>query len=97
MVPGNLAKAQGFGLLDEGIEDTLYDSQAIRGFIRIDLGRESAPDATKLLNFRRLLEDASHQIHLQCFLVDTKNSSGYAGEILIERVGSRMLAVEVRN
>jgi len=47
----------GFGLLDEGIEDALYDSQAIRGFVGIDLGRESAPDATTLLNFRRLLED----------------------------------------
>jgi len=47
----------GFGLLDEGIEDALYDSQAIRGFVGIDLGCESAPDATTLLNFRRLLED----------------------------------------
>ena len=41
---------------DEGTEDAVYDSQAIRGFIGIDLGRESAPDATTLLRFRRLLE-----------------------------------------
>ena len=48
---------QCFGLSDEGIEDALYDSQAIRGFVGIDLSRESAPDATTLLKFRRLLEE----------------------------------------
>lgn len=46
-----------FGLSDEGIEDALYDSQAIRRFVGIDLARESAPDATTLLRFRRLLEE----------------------------------------
>jgi IS5 family transposase len=46
-----------FGLSDEGIEDALYDSQAIRRFVGIDLSRESAPDATTLLKFRRLLEE----------------------------------------
>ena len=45
---------------DEGIEDALYDSQSIRRFVGIDLSRESAPDATTLLKFRRLLE--SHQL-----------------------------------
>ena len=47
---------QCFGLSDEGIEDALYDSHAIRRFVGIDLGREAAPDATTLLKFRRLLE-----------------------------------------
>ena len=47
---------QCLGLSDEGIEDAIYDSQAIRGFIGIDLAREAAPDATTLLKFRRLLE-----------------------------------------
>jgi len=41
---------------DEGTEDALYDSQAIRGFVGIDLTHEAAPDATTLLKFRRLLE-----------------------------------------
>ena len=50
---------QCFGLSDEGIEDALYDSQAIRRFVGIDLAREAAPDATTLLKFRRLLE--THQ------------------------------------
>ncbi len=48
---------QCFGMSDEGIEDAIYDSQAIRGFVGIDLNRESAPDATTLLKFRHLLED----------------------------------------
>jgi IS5 family transposase len=47
---------QCFGLSDEGTEDALYDSQAIRHFVGIDLNREAAPDATTLLKFRRLLE-----------------------------------------
>lgn len=47
---------QCFGFSDEAIEDALYDSQAIRRFVGMDLGRESAPDATTLLKFRRLLE-----------------------------------------
>jgi IS5 family transposase len=51
---------QCFGLSDEGAEDALYDSQAIRAFVGIDLSREAAPDATTLLKFRRLLE--KHQL-----------------------------------
>jgi IS5 family transposase len=47
---------QCFGLSDEGIEDAIYNSQAIRGFVGIDLNRENAPDATTLLKFRHLLE-----------------------------------------
>ena len=56
---------QCFGLSDEGTEDALYDSQAIRGFVGIDLSRESAPDATTLLKFRRLLE--THQLTERIF------------------------------
>lgn len=47
---------QCFGFSDVGIEDAIYDSQAIRRFVGIDLSREGAPDATTLLKFRRLLE-----------------------------------------
>ena len=47
---------QCFGLSDEGIEDAVYVSHAIRRFVGIDLAREAAPDATTLLKFRRLLE-----------------------------------------
>lgn len=46
-----------FGLADEAIEDAIYDSQAIRRFVGVDLSREDAPDATTLLKFRHLLEE----------------------------------------
>ena len=46
-----------FSLSDEGMEEAIYDSQAIRGFVGIDLSRESAPDETTILNFRHLLEE----------------------------------------
>ena len=51
---------QCFGLSDEATEDALYDSQAIRRFVGIDLNREAAPDATTLLKFRHLLQ--AHQL-----------------------------------
>ena len=47
---------QWYTLADEALEDTLYDSHAMREFVGIDLGREQVPDATTLLKFRRLLE-----------------------------------------
>ena len=48
---------QWYGLADEATEDALYDSRALCDFVGIDLGRESVPDATTLLKFRRRLED----------------------------------------
>jgi hypothetical protein len=45
-----------FGLSDEGIEEAIYDSQAIRAVVGIDAGRESALDAITLPKFRRLLD-----------------------------------------
>jgi len=48
---------QWYSLSDEGLEDAIYDSQAMREFVGIDLAREQVPDATTLLKFRRLLED----------------------------------------
>ena len=47
---------QYFGLSDEGIEDAIYDSQAIRDFVGIDPIWGAAPDATTLGKFRYLLE-----------------------------------------
>jgi IS5 family transposase len=48
---------QWYGLADEALEDTIYDSQAMRSFAAIDLGKGGVPDATTLLNFRHLLEE----------------------------------------
>jgi len=47
---------QWYALSDEGLEDAVSDSAAIRQFVGIDLGHEEAPDATTVLKFRRLLE-----------------------------------------
>ena len=47
---------QCLGLSDEGIEDAIYDIGSVRNFVGVDLTHESAPDATTLLKFRRLLE-----------------------------------------
>src|SRR5450830_577020 len=47
---------QCFGLSAEGIEAAIYDSQCSRAFVGLDLPRESAPDATTLLEVRHLLE-----------------------------------------
>jgi transposase, IS5 family len=49
-----------FNLADGACEDALLDSTALRRFVGIDLGRERVPDASTLLNFRRLLE--RHQL-----------------------------------
>ena len=57
--------ANWFNLGDEACEDALYDIAAFRDFCRIDLGRERAPDATTLLNFRHLLE--KHQLGAALF------------------------------
>src|SRR5258706_7824422 len=46
---------QWYGLADEALEDALYDSQALRDVVGIDLSHESVPSATTLLKFRRLL------------------------------------------
>ena len=71
---------QCFGLSDEGTEDALYDSQAIRRFVGIDLSRGSAPDATTLLGFRRLLE--THDLTRRIF--DTINGHLSAKGLLLK-------------
>ena len=47
---------QWYGLSDEGLEDALYDSQALLGFAGIALNRDPVPDATTVLHFRHWLE-----------------------------------------
>ena len=45
-----------FSLSDEGVEDAIYDSYAMRRFLGLDFTVEQVPDATTLLHFRHLLE-----------------------------------------
>ena len=41
-----------FNLSDPAVEEALYDSQAMRRFVDIDLGREPVPDETTVCRFR---------------------------------------------
>ncbi len=72
---------QWYGLADEALEDAIYDSQAFRGFLGIDLGREGVPDATTLLGFRRLLEEKE----LTKRILDTINADLRARGLLLEK------------
>jgi transposase, IS5 family len=74
---------QCFGLADEGIEDALCDSQAILPFVGVDFAREAAPDASTLLNFRRLLEE--HKLTERIF---EAIKAPLAGKKLLLREGS---------
>ena len=46
-----------FNLSDPAVEEALYDSQAMRNFVGIDLGREPVADETTGCRFRHLLEE----------------------------------------
>ena len=52
-------------LSDEGVEDAIYDSYAMRRFMGLDFAVEQVPDATTLLHFRHLLEE--HQLGEKLF------------------------------
>ena len=54
-----------FNLSDEGVEDAIYDSYAMRKFMKINFTDEQVPDATTLLKFRHLLEE--HHLGEQMF------------------------------
>jgi IS5 family transposase len=47
---------QWFNLSDPGAEEALYESQSMRRFAGIDLGREPVPNETTICKFRHLLE-----------------------------------------
>ena len=54
-----------FSLSDEGVEESIYDSYAMRQFMGLDFTVEQVPDATTLLHFRHLLE--KHQLGAKLF------------------------------
>lgn len=56
---------QFFNLSDPQAEDALYDSEAIRRFVGVELGDEAVPDETTILHFRHLLE--RHHLTEQVF------------------------------
>ena len=54
-----------FNLSDPAVEEALYESPTMRGFVGIDLGREPVPDETTVCRFRHLLEQ--HDLGWQLF------------------------------
>ena len=48
---------QWFNMSDPQAEDCLYDSEAMRKFVGIDLGVEASPDETTICKFRHLIEE----------------------------------------
>ncbi len=56
-----------FNLSDPAVEESLYDSRAMRQFAGIDLGREPVPDETTILKFRHLLE--AHDLGSRLFVL----------------------------
>ena len=46
-----------FNLSDESTEDAIYDSYAMKRFMRMNFTNESVPDATTLGHFRHLMEE----------------------------------------
>ena len=61
---------QWFNLSDPGAEEALYDSVSMRMFAGIELGQDSVPDETTILNFRRFLEE--HKLTQQFFECSNK-------------------------
>lgn len=59
-----------FSLSDEGVEDAVYDSYAMRRFMGLDFAVEQVPDATTLLHFRHLLE--KHSLGEKLFAAQTE-------------------------
>lgn len=55
---------QWFNLSDPAAEDALYDSEAIRRFVGVELADDRLPDETTILRFRHLLE--RHELTASC-------------------------------
>ena len=51
-----------FNLSDEGTEDAIYDSYAMRKFVGINFLEEDVPDATTLLKFNRVMVETGHML-----------------------------------
>ena len=72
-----------FSLSDEGVEDAVYDSYAMRRFMGLDFAIEQVPDATTLLGFRHLME--KHGLGERLFEAQTeifeRAGLGHAGRV----------------
>jgi IS5 family transposase len=65
-----------FSLSDELTEEGIYDSRAMRDFMKLDFLTQSAPDATTLCNFRNLLKKHGLQKQFQAEVLCILESNG---------------------
>ena len=65
-----------FNLSDEGIEDAIYDSYAMKSFLGINFCEEQVPDATTLLHFRRKLEENNFNEKIFNYVNDKLSEAG---------------------
>jgi IS5 family transposase len=65
-----------FSLSDELTEEGIYDSRAMHDFMKIDFLTQRAPDATTLLKFRHLLEQAGLQKKIEREILALLESKG---------------------
>ena len=68
-----------YHLSDEGVEEAIYDSYAMKKFLKLDFSKESVPDATTLLKFRHILEE--NEIGAQIF-ADVKDRLDRGGMMM---------------
>ncbi|HDR9880349.1 TPA: transposase [Burkholderia cenocepacia] len=66
-----------YELADEALEDAIHDSTAMQQFIGIDIAFENIPDATTLLKFRRLLNDAGLTEEINELVVESVARAGF--------------------
>jgi IS5 family transposase len=66
-----------FTLSDEAVEDSIYDSYAMRSFMGLNFLEEQAPDSTTLVKFRKLLVDNGIQIQLMYMVAEILEKNGY--------------------
>ena len=58
-----------FSHSDEGVEDAIYDSYAMRWFLGLDFTIEQVPDATTMLHFQHLLESHGEMFEEQGWIM----------------------------
>jgi IS5 family transposase len=75
-----------FSLSDELTEDGILDSRAMRDFVGINFLNMQAPDATTLMKFRHLLEEAGlqHKIQAEILSLLEKNSLVMHGGTIVD-------------
>lgn len=65
-----------YSLSDEGVEEEICDSYAMRKFMKLDYINEQVPDATTLLTFRHIIEKHGISKEIFKFITEELSSKG---------------------